>query len=170
MSPRIPLTAAAYALAAQGVVGLDTIQSKVRTHYIGTGLGQIPTNNNALNSGLNADMLDGKHWNDYLIQMSRGLWQENPGCSTLLSTTSTCSATRSQCGYQSYPALPTGCTNVSTWMDNSCCGTEGCDYMSYRSYTCPNTFWGYLRTPCTNNTECPSTKPTCNTSAGGVCQ
>lgn len=142
LSPRIALTAAAYAMRAQ-VADNSVLLGGLAP---GNGAGQIPSNNGTLNSTLHADLLDNLHASDIinstLGQVSRPLYQCPDG--GLFSTNSCRYPTATACGNP--PNCGAGCTGVV--MPGACCADyDGCTaYTSFRMCSCTNlAVAGYYR-------------------------
>ncbi|HEY3358620.1 MAG TPA: hypothetical protein VGQ83_35560 [Polyangia bacterium] len=119
MTPRIPLSAAAYAITAMALVEPGT--SNYRP--VGNAPGGIPVSNGTINAGLNGQYLEGHPWSDVTaVTLTRPLYRVNAGClggkEEAFSPSATCTVSATPC--------PTGCTGAGTC-------------------TCTNCLYGYLR-------------------------
>jgi opacity protein-like surface antigen len=163
MSPRIPLTSAAYALAAAGVVGFDGNAKK--TLYLGAGSGQIPINNRQTMTDLNADMVDGKHFNEIVSSLPLYKCQEWV-CTTKDTYTTSCvsggntggwhlvlSGAVAPCGYEQVstclvsPGQPPACLAGTTDMGVSARGCYPGYTVNYRTCAGAATLVGYIKAP-----------------------
>ncbi|HZS40332.1 MAG TPA: hypothetical protein VFF06_26050 [Polyangia bacterium] len=152
MSPRMVVPIAAYSITAQNLVVGSVAYSA------GNGASQIPINNGAINSGLNASLVDG--YSSAAVR-SQPVYT-CPGSDTYLKSaavgtscvldnhaTTTTSCSLNACGSTPANSCPAGCT--SSW---SCARSTGCGCTRYGCTTyshkwtetcnCTGTLQGYL--------------------------